>query len=699
MHLQLTGRLDPGEKFATLSLDGADLFSGQKMTNLALLSVVFCHQSNHTHFPGPVKALYPVDPSRYPETVTIHRKTRSVQTDSNDNASDNENDDDNDDDDDSQPPRPKRQKREAQNVSDPASPRAAARQILPMEIKYHAGFRKTVFDFTIDNFREESPKTLIDNVLAKQHADNVSNHFQQLLQHPIKYALLSGREPARGQKLVQITLPPLIRFMCNDKKLFALLGFVEASQPSQITGKNIWYLENPSRTESKIFLATSEINPNVKFNFHTPKSKPANSYTIHVQRLEPNFSSVLTLDTFCQQNSTATLKFFKLILEGTVEALSLPTDSLQAKLVTSDVISLEKAVSLQNESDAPDNFHFFVQLGSHIFSLLGVASSEIAWSISRKIEIKMTPSSLTDSLSADTQDRCQHVIDNLPNMFLNQTSENEIVKRWQARWQQYLTEMEAVTARKQEEDSVQSDTEISKGDDGLGSDAQQPMPPPPPPPNIQIISEDVAGTDSTTIEESSDISSSATTTATATTTTTTMTTTTTSDSVISSHDAESSTQRQPTPPPPPPPPPPPRLLPPSDVSSSTHSDETTIVINNPDRRPATDYIVANSIRPHTCSNPLTFPDNCTLIVREGEPTDYLATRGYCSVLGLFRKEKQPSVLSNGSFLRAGQNLNSLSIEIVDDALNTYMITGETSMWIKLNLQCTSSSSSNNSSAY
>ena len=75
-------------------------------------------------------------------------------------------------------------------------------------------------------------------------------------------------------------------------------------------------------------------------------------------------------------------------------------------------------------------------------------------------------------------------------------------------------------------------------------------------------------------------------------------------------------------------------------------------------------------------------------MREGEAIDYLATRGYCSVLGLVRKEKQPNVLSNGSFLRAGQNLNSLSIEIVDDALNTYKIIGEKSMWIKLNLQCT-----------
>ena len=93
MHLQLTGRLDPGEQFATINLDGVNLFLGQKTTNLTLLSAVFCHQNNHTHFPNPVKALYPVDPSRYPETITIQRKTRSAQTD------DNDEDDDNDDED------------------------------------------------------------------------------------------------------------------------------------------------------------------------------------------------------------------------------------------------------------------------------------------------------------------------------------------------------------------------------------------------------------------------------------------------------------------------------------------------------------------------------------------------------------------------------------------------------------------------
>jgi hypothetical protein len=111
------------------------------------------------------------------------------------------------------------------------------------------------------------------------------------------------------------------------------------------------------------------------------------------------------------------------------------------------------------------------------------------------------------------------------------------------------------------------------------------------------------------------------------------------------------------------------------------------VINNPARRPPTEYFVANASQPHICTDPATFPENCTLIVREGDPSDYLSTRGPCSILGIIRKSRQPNIISNGCVLRANQKVNSLSIEIIDDSLNTFKITGNTEMWIKLDLQC------------
>jgi hypothetical protein len=99
--------------------------------------------------------------------------------------------------------------------------------------------------------------------------------------------------------------------------------------------------------------------------------------------------------------------------------------------------------------------------------------------------------------------------------------------------------------------------------------------------------------------------------------------------------------------------------------------------------------VANSIRQHICTNdPATFPENYTLIVREGEPLDYISTRGLCSVLGIVRKTGQPNVLSNKCVIRAagGGGVKSLSVEIVDEFLNTFKNRGRKAMWIKLILK-------------
>jgi hypothetical protein len=112
----------------------------------------------------------------------------------------------------------------------------------------------------------------------------------------------------------------------------------------------------------------------------------------------------------------------------------------------------------------------------------------------------------------------------------------------------------------------------------------------------------------------------------------------------------------------------------------------TVVINNPARRPPLNYPVANAAQVHICTDPNSFPENCTLVIREGEPFDYLASKGTCSVLGVIRKSRQPNVLSNDCVLKFGPNLSSLSLEIIDNAFNTFQNTGTKSMWIKLDLQ-------------
>jgi hypothetical protein len=113
-----------------------------------------------------------------------------------------------------------------------------------------------------------------------------------------------------------------------------------------------------------------------------------------------------------------------------------------------------------------------------------------------------------------------------------------------------------------------------------------------------------------------------------------------------------------------------------------------IEIANPRLKPATKFIVANSTRVHICTPPDTFPEYCTIILKEGEPVDYVSVRGLCSVLGIVRKP-QPSIVSNKCVVKNIRNMSYFSIELIDEALNTFKIKPDGNpMWIKIDLRCT-----------
>ncbi len=123
-----------------------------------------------------------------------------------------------------------------------------------------------------------------------------------------------------------------------------------------------------------------------------------------------------------------------------------------------------------------------------------------------------------------------------------------------------------------------------------------------------------------------------------------------------------------------------------DDSEEVEDPWMEIEIDNPEPRPPANFLVANVIRPHICTPPHEFPAYCTVIVKEGEPTDYVATRGLCSILGLIR-DKQPNVVSNKCIVKNIKNMKYLSIEFVDQALNTFKIQPNNNpMWIKIDLR-------------
>ena len=72
-----------------------------------------------------------------------------------------------------------------------------------------------------------------------------------------------------------------------------------------------------------------------------------------------------------------------------------------------------------------------------------------------------------------------------------------------------------------------------------------------------------------------------------------------------------------------------------------------------------------------CGPPLEFPALCTIVLKEGEPFDYLAGRGYCSVLGLFR-EAEPKVVSNRCVVKIG-HLRQLSLQFLAESLAAFTL--------------------------
>jgi hypothetical protein len=114
-----------------------------------------------------------------------------------------------------------------------------------------------------------------------------------------------------------------------------------------------------------------------------------------------------------------------------------------------------------------------------------------------------------------------------------------------------------------------------------------------------------------------------------------------------------------------------------------------IEIDNPKPRPPTTFNVASNVTKHICTVPEVFPDYCTVIVKEGEPDDYVSSRGPCSVLGIIRKNV-PNIVSNKKcIVKRFQTLKYISLEFVDESLNTFKIAPNVNpMWIKLDVSCT-----------
>jgi hypothetical protein len=97
-----------------------------------------------------------------------------------------------------------------------------------------------------------------------------------------------------------------------------------------------------------------------------------------------------------------------------------------------------------------------------------------------------------------------------------------------------------------------------------------------------------------------------------------------------------------------------------------------IRIPNPTPRRARQFKAlkyAPTVRLHPV--PEDFPNEFSIIIREGEPRDFIADRGYVSILGMVRAES-PRIISNKCYLKnTGQRISQLKLEILDSHLNSW----------------------------
>jgi hypothetical protein len=97
----------------------------------------------------------------------------------------------------------------------------------------------------------------------------------------------------------------------------------------------------------------------------------------------------------------------------------------------------------------------------------------------------------------------------------------------------------------------------------------------------------------------------------------------------------------------------------------------SVEVPNPEIRPASHFTLLRTDYPGRCSVPEDFPKKYSLLLCEGEPLDFVESRGYLSLLGLMAGSK-PSFV-NGAILKNLQNARLLHIEILDQSQYAYRL--------------------------
>ena len=97
-----------------------------------------------------------------------------------------------------------------------------------------------------------------------------------------------------------------------------------------------------------------------------------------------------------------------------------------------------------------------------------------------------------------------------------------------------------------------------------------------------------------------------------------------------------------------------------------------VQIPNPVPKPPERFPVLNFKERERCVPAADFPANCTVVLKEGEPRDYIAGRGLVSVMGILRKF-QPNIVSNLAVFNNVHRAKLLHVEFIDESFNSYRV--------------------------
>ena len=444
MLLQLTGRLDPGETYALVSLEGADLVAHSAPPSLdyvefELVNIAICQRLDHNHFGAfPPTSEYPMPEGVWSEKITIkvprplplvHRRRTRFFTFPEDPV-----------------PSVKRVKR--------APPTTAKVVVLTdYQVEYRARFSNTSVVAEINNIQNATLTRIINNLQGTLRG-RIEKHFQRLLLDLPTYEFDTTDSTRRNLYKVKITLPPMTRQTSSTKEIWSLMGLENYIVEVGGVGDKKWGLVNVSKTDNRTFLSDTDVETmTILGAVSMVKKKPLPAETVYFYFERHPFSHPNTYLNFeeealCLQNPTATAYFFQLLVDCIAQQSYLPAHSLRIVQKVENgktLLQLSKAASLESTGDTANNFTIYARFGNEIMEKLGLKSPTIILTINGTIELNTN----NDESEEETAS-CQLAMDKLMReQFYNQTGGiSEITTLWRKQWKGILQQRQVEVERK-----------------------------------------------------------------------------------------------------------------------------------------------------------------------------------------------------------------------------------------------------------